>query len=148
MWYNSLIFSYKTEDTKDKRTEKKMKKIIRMLCLFVLLVIGVLTGCGRLSELQDLATTPAPVVVERGEMITQEQQTGGDGSETEAELQTEEITIDTEPERVPVKAKGVYISSYVAGTPSMVDNLITSVLTSVRSISVIRLSTMDGVPAT
>lgn len=127
MWYNLLIFNYKTEDTKDKRTEKKMKKIIRMLCLFVLLVIGVLTGCGRLSELQDLATTPAPVVVERGKMITQEQQTGGDESETEAELQTEEITIDTTPERVPVKARGIYISSYVAGTPSMVDNLITEI---------------------
>lgn len=103
-----------------------MKRKIGTLCLLVLmlLVIAAAAGCGQLSELQDLATTPAPVVVERGEMITQEQQTDSGEEETEEELQTAEITIDQTPERTAVKAKGIYISSYVAGTPSMVDSLI------------------------
>lgn len=104
-----------------------MRKIIELFCLFLFLVIGTVTGCGRLSELQDLATTPAPVVVERGEMITQEQQADSGEGETETELQTAEIMIDSVPERTAVKAKGIYISSYVAGTPSMVDNLIAEI---------------------
>ena len=35
--------------------------------------------------------------------------------------------IDTTQERVPVKVKGIYISAYVAGTPSMVDSLLAEI---------------------
>lgn len=92
------------------------------LCLF--LIIGVLAGCGRLQDVTELATTPAPVVVERGQMVTEETQESVGQQESEPELQTEEIVIDIAPERVPVDVKGIYISAYVAGTPGMVDNLI------------------------
>lgn len=92
------------------------------LCLFLL--TGMLTGCGKLKDANGMATTPAPVVVERGQTEEEETQEGETQPESEPELQTEEIVINTEPERTPVKVKGIYISAYVAGTPSMVDNLI------------------------
>ncbi len=104
-----------------------MKKDIISFCLILFFVIGVLTGCQKLAGLQDLAATPAPVIVERGETITEEQQTDGGETEAEPELQTAEIVIDPAAERVPVQAKGIYISSYVAGTASMVDNLIAEI---------------------
>lgn len=91
-----------------------MKKII---LTWLLLTIFLLTGCNKLDALRDVATTPAPVVVERGKAVKEE-----NTQETEAE--TESIVIEVTPERVPVKVKGIYISSYVAGTPAMVDNLI------------------------
>lgn len=43
---------------------------------------------------------------------------------TELELQTQEIVLEKGQQRNPVQVKGIYISAYVAGTPSMVDNLI------------------------
>lgn len=95
--------------------------------LSLILLAGLLSGCGALKGAEKLATTPAPVVVERGETREDETQDGGkqgEQPETEPELQTEDIVIDQEPERVPVKVKGIYISAYVAGTTSMVDNLI------------------------
>ncbi len=98
-----------------------MKKKYGWLFLFAFL-IAALSGCGGMKHVRDLATSPEPIVVERGrEPETQEEETAG---ETEAELQTEELVIDTKPVRTPVQAKGIYISAYVAGTPSMVDNLI------------------------
>lgn len=95
-----------------------MKKIIMT---WLLLAVFLLTGCSKFDAMQDVATTPAPVVVERGKVVEEE-----DGQETEAETEAEmeNIVIDQAPERVPVKVKGIYISAYVAGTPTMVDNLI------------------------
>lgn len=91
-----------------------------MLMAGAALVAGLLSGCGRLEAVKDLATTPAPVVVERGETRSAEPESEAG----EPELQTEEIVIDAKPTRTPVQVKGIYISSYVAGTPSMVDNLL------------------------
>ncbi len=95
-----------------------MKKIIMT---WLLLTIFLLTGCSKFDAMQDVATTPAPVVVERGKVVEEE---NGQETEAETEAETESIVIDQIPERVPVKVKGIYISAYVAGTPTMVDNLI------------------------
>lgn len=95
--------------------------------LSLFLLTGILSGCGKLKDVTDMATTPPPVVVERGQTVENQSKDSEENEkqqETEPELQTEEIVIDTAPERVPVKVKGIYISAYVAGTPSMVDNLI------------------------
>ncbi|MDO4268761.1 MAG: putative glycoside hydrolase, partial [Eubacteriales bacterium] len=97
-----------------------MKNKKQTLMVNFLLLTGLLTGCGRLEAVKDLATTPAPVVVERGETESPEPESGA----AEPELQTEEIVIDAKPQRTPVQVKGIYISAYVAGTPSMVDNLL------------------------
>lgn len=95
--------------------------------LMLFLLTGTLSGCSKLRDVTDLATTPPPVVVERGQMVESEPQENEEQQETEPELQTEEFVIDTAPERIPVKVKGIYISAYVAGTPSMVDNLIAEI---------------------
>ncbi len=99
-----------------------MKKIRILLFLVLMLVVFTLAGCGSLKGMRDLATTPAPVVVERGETVEAEAEESE--SESEPEQEQAEIVIDTAPVRVPVKAKGIYISAYVAGTPQMVDNLL------------------------
>lgn len=95
-----------------------MKKIIMT---WLLLTIFLLAGCSRFDTMKDVATTPAPVVVERGRAVQEEKE---QDTEAETEAERESIVIDQSPERVPVKAKGIYISAYVAGTPAMVDNLI------------------------
>lgn len=101
-----------------------MKNKYAWFFLSLFLLSGMLSGCGKLKDVTDRATTPPPVVVERGQMMENEPKESEEQQETEPELQTEELIIDTAPERIPVKAKGIYISAYVAGTPSMVDNLI------------------------
>lgn len=95
-----------------------MKKII---LTWLLLTIFLLAGCSKFDVMQDVATTPAPVVVERGNVVEEK---NGQETEAETEAETESIVIDPAPERIPVKVKGIYISAYVAGTPAMVDNLI------------------------
>lgn len=96
----------------------------RIMMTWLLLTIFLLTGCSRFDSMQDVATTPAPVVVERGRMVEEEE---AQETENETEPETEGIEIDQAPERVPVKVKGIYISAYVAGTPTMVDNLIAEI---------------------
>ncbi len=91
-----------------------------VLCLPLTLLLAVLAGCGRLERLQATATTPEPVVVDRGE----ETESEPEEEQLPEELQTEELEVDTEPERNPVQVKGIYISAYVAGTPAMVDKLL------------------------
>lgn len=100
----------------------KSRHVWMFLCLFLL--IGMLPGCGKLQAAKDLVTTPEPVVVERDQDI-KEGQPNDESQTAEPELQTEEIVIDKAAERTPVKVKGIYISAYVAGTPAMVDNLLT-----------------------
>lgn len=100
-----------------------MKSRCVWLFLCIALLIGLLPGCGKLQKATDLATTPEPIVVERGQTVEGEQESGGQ-AETEPELQTEEIVIDKAAERIPVQVKGIYISAYVAGTSTMVDNLL------------------------
>lgn len=98
-----------------------MNKKVNVFFLCFFLVLIVLTGCGKLAGMNDTATTPAPVVVGR------DQETEEESEEEESlpqELQTEELVLDQTPERKPVKAKGIYISANVAGTPSIVDRLL------------------------
>ena len=95
----------------------------KMMMAWLLLAILLLTGCSRFDSMKNVATTPAPVVVERGKTVEEETQE----TEAETEPETESIVIEQAPERVPVKARGIYISAYVAGTPAMVDNLIAEI---------------------
>lgn len=104
-----------------------MKRIFLLLLMSLVLLIVTLTGCGRLEKMDRSATTPAPVVVVRGETVAGDSGQGQEEDETEPELQIGEIVIDTTQERVPVKVKGIYISAYVAGTPSMVDSLLAEI---------------------
>lgn len=94
-------------------------KIMRMIGLLLSLIL--ITGCGRLDleSMRNTATTPAPVVV--GPKGTEAVQVE---TMSVSEPETELPVTDTEPERIPVKAKGIYISAYVAGTPAMVDQLL------------------------
>ena len=98
------------------------KRYGRYFWILFLLTVLVLTGCGKMADVSKLATSPEPIVVERGE--TKEPETEGEGVPAEPELQTEEVVIDPTPVRTPTKVKGIYISAYVAGTSSMVDNLL------------------------
>ncbi|MEG0216084.1 MAG: putative glycoside hydrolase, partial [Hungatella sp.] len=95
-----------------------MKKIgLLILCM---LILG---GCSRYERIDDLATTPEPIVVRRG----------SDEAAVETETAPETIppiTITAEPakpERIPVKVKGIYVSAYVAGTASMMDNILAEI---------------------
>lgn len=101
-----------------------MKRICGLLFLLLIFLTSILAGCKRLDDINQLATTPAPVVVGGGEKDEREKSEVSREDETEPELQIGEIVIDYEPERKPVKVKGIYISAYVAGTPSMVDALL------------------------
>ena len=101
-----------------------MKTNIMLLFLCLLILTNTLTGCGKLDDMNHLATTPAPIVVGRGQITEGENRESGKEDETEPELQIGEIIINNEPERKPIKVKGIYISAYVAGTPSMVDTLL------------------------
>lgn len=92
-----------------------MKNImVLIVCLLML------SGCNRYEKIENLGTTPAPVVVKRA----------SDDIVLEAENEQERLEVTTaksepeEPERIPVKVKGVYVSAYVAGTPSMMDQII------------------------
>lgn len=96
-----------------------MRKRISLILFGILL----LTGCARYERIEDLGTTPAPVVVGRNSKESQPEPES-------AKESTEAIVIETEPEkpeRIPVKVKGVYVSAYVAGTPSMMDAIIEQV---------------------
>lgn len=94
-------------------------KIKLCLCLAVLCL---LCGCERYERLEELGTTPAPVVVRRNqdEVLVNETET----AETEAETEPETEPEPEQPQRIPVKVKGIYISAYVAGTPSMMEEII------------------------
>lgn len=97
-----------------------MKKIIMT---WLLLVLFLFTGCSRFDKMENVGTTPAPIVVERGKLAETEEEE----AEAESEPESEAIIINQAPERIPVKVKGIYISSYVAGTQAMVDNLIAEI---------------------
>ena len=105
-----------------------MKSSYARLFLLLALQVGLISGCGKLEAVKELATVPEPGAwVEHG--TTKAQEEGEKTAEeaeaaTELELQTQEIVLEKGQQRNPVQVKGIYISAYVAGTPSMVDNLI------------------------
>lgn len=112
-----------------------MKRSMIGISAGLLFLTGLLTGCEKAEKL-NLATTPAPVVVERGAVRkdaaepesrqSPEEVPAGEGLPEEGAASAE-IVIDTAPQRIPVKVKGIYISAYVAGTTSMVDKLIAEI---------------------
>lgn len=112
-----------------------MKRSMIGISAGLLFLTGLLTGCEKAEKL-NLATTPAPVVVERGAVRrdaaepesgqSPEEVRAGEGLPEEGAAAAE-IVIDTAPQRIPVKVKGIYISAYVAGTTSMVDKLIAEI---------------------
>lgn len=86
---------------------------------FLLLVL--LCGCRRYDRTDMSATMPAPVVVRPGESEESEKETEEESmTETAPEPETEA----PEPVRVPTKVKGIYLSAYVAGTESMINDII------------------------
>ncbi len=90
-----------------------MKRVkIGLLCLLFL------CGCRRYEEMKEIATTPAPVVVRRGEEETEESVIVEltTAAETEEEFQ--------EPPKIPVKVKGIYLTANVAGLSSRMDEII------------------------
>lgn len=108
-----------------------MNKMHQGLFLCLLSLIWILSGCAGVGRPENMPTLPEPIVVERGVTVADTEdlpEVGDEGTETEAELQTEELPLELPqagaPRREPVKVKGIYISAYVAGTTSMMDELI------------------------
>lgn len=93
-----------------------MKTKLSLLLVCIVLV----SGCKRYERTDEQVTMPEPVVV------TREQE---ENEEKEIKMSDKEIHIITEsvsqePQRTPVKVKGVYISAYVAGTKDLMDEII------------------------
>lgn len=95
-----------------------MKKRIGIGFLFLVL----LCGCRRYDRTDMSATMPAPVVVRPGDSEESEEET--ESMTTEAVTEPEIPEQAPEPVRVPTKVKGIYLSAYVAGTESMINNII------------------------
>ena len=99
----------------------------RWLFTGLLLPVLAITGCSFLRNAEKIATAPDPVVV--GSVA--EEQAEEDAAEQKAKEEEQqlisELQIPEEPEqdeRDATRAKGIYISAYVAGTPALVDNLL------------------------
>lgn len=89
------------------------------LSLFLVCVVLV-SGCKRYERIDEPVTSPAPVVVTRSQEEAETKETEQETSEVQIQVTTE----PWRPKRTPVKVKGVYISAYVAGTQSMMDEII------------------------
>ncbi len=109
-----------------------MKKLeICLLCLCLCLFS--LCGCKRYERIE--ATSPAPVVVSRSSDESDSEKTAEETDEADTtqqettivELTTQEETEPPLPERIPVKVKGVYLTAYVAGTTSMLDEILSHI---------------------
>ncbi len=91
-----------------------------VLLVFVLF----LTGCRAAESISEPATSPEAVVVK----LTTEADEEETGEETEEETTEEETETEPEeeliPARIPTKVKGVYVTAYVAGTQSAIDDII------------------------
>lgn len=105
-----------------------MKEKRRWLLAGLLLFVFAITGCSFLHNAEKIATAPDPIVVGNDVQDQTEADAAADraGQNAEAEEQKliSEIEIESRPHRDAIKAKGIYISAYVAGTPAMVDNLL------------------------
>ncbi len=98
-----------------------MKRIRTLLLLSLSAAVLVVTGCS--SKTEDAGDNAGIIVVEHdGDETAVEEST--EESEEETEPETEEDVIVLESDVVPIKAKGIYISAYVAGTDSMMDDII------------------------
>ena len=101
-----------------------MKEKRRWLLAGLLLIVLAITGCGFLRNAEKIATTPEPVVVGSDAEEASEAEKAEQKAEAEEQKLISEIRISNIPEREETRAKGIYISAYVAGTPALVDNLI------------------------
>ena len=101
-----------------------MKGKRRWLLAGLLLIVLAITGCGFLRNAEKIATTPEPVVVGSDAEEASEAEKAEQKAEVEEQKLISEIRISNIPEREETRAKGIYISAYVAGTPALVDNLI------------------------
>ena len=101
-----------------------MKGKRRWLLAGLLLIVLAITGCGFLRNAEKIATTPEPVVVGSDAEEASEAEKAEQKAEAEEQKLISEIRISNIPEREETRAKGIYISAYVAGTPALVDNLI------------------------
>ena len=96
----------------------------RWLFAGLLLTVLAITGCSFLHNAEKIATAPDPVVVGPDAGTQAEPNAAKQKAEEEEQQLISEIRISNIPEREATRAKGIYISAYVAGTPALVDNLI------------------------
>lgn len=101
-----------------------MKKHKRLILLNILLTGVLLAGCGHGN------VVAVPESSAEAEEMQKETANDDQGQEIEKETLLEEdetVKEEAAPEqdlRIPVKAKGVYVSAYVAGAPELMDKMI------------------------
>ena len=96
----------------------------RWLLAGMLLTVFAITGCSFLHNAEKIATVPDPVVVGPDAETQVESDAMKQKAEAEEQQLLSEVKISRIPERDATRAKGIYISAYVAGTPALVDNLL------------------------
>lgn len=90
---------------------------LSLLCLICLALAG---GCSRYQPDEEVPASPPPVVVARDQEESETEQTQEEAPKIEIQVSTQR----PKTRRAPVKVRGVYISAYVAGTKSMMDEII------------------------
>lgn len=87
--------------------------------LIVTACVTALAGCKRYTPMEDVTEASVATEVESSEGVAE--------SDTAAETVASPIVISTEPElpeRTPVRVKGIYVSAYVAGSGTMLDEIV------------------------
>ncbi len=95
-----------------------MKSKLSLLLVCIVLA----SGCGRYERAEEPVTMPAPVVVARDQEEDGREQNTNTVVDKEIHIVTDPIV--TQPQRTPIKVKGIYISAYVAGTQNLMDEII------------------------
>ncbi len=95
-----------------------MKSKLSLLLVCIVLA----SGCGRYERAEEPVTMPAPVVVARDQEEDGREQNTNKVVDKEIHIVTDPIV--TQPQRTPIKVKGIYISAYVAGTQNLMDEII------------------------
>jgi len=101
------------------KTEGEVMKS-KLSLLLVCIVLA--SGCGRYERAEEPVTMPAPVVVARDQEEDGREQNTNKVVDKEIHIVTDPIV--TQPQRTPIKVKGIYISAYVAGTQNLMDEII------------------------
>lgn len=95
-----------------------MKRKLSLLLVCIMLA----SGCRRYDRTEEPVTMPAPVVVSRDQEEDGREQNKNKVVDKEIHIVTDPI--NTQPQRTPIKVKGIYISAYVAGTKNLMDEII------------------------
>ena len=130
------------KQSKHIRKETAMKKLWLSAVIVFTAILTCLCGCSRYEEMKPYATTPAPIVVERTTETATEDTTGS--MVIEIEPDTNIPLAAQAPSRAPVQVKGIYISAYVAGTPSRMEELLAEIKESEVNAVVIDLKGDEG----